>query len=635
MPRVGVRIRWLVLALASSVLLVGTGLGVVRWRKSHHRANSLAQGYAAYEHGDWAAAETIARGELRKNRDDPDALRLLSRALFRQLRDQPATAISEKLARDGMTAEDYLLLGQSCVRSQNVDLAIKLWQKAEQLEPKRVESRVALEQAYFRLDRLSEARKEADFLLALPGSEALAELMRGQICVQQSDPTGASEALVSALDHTNQWLSLVDPVGVEKQAARSLLETGQAARARELLLRSTLSGRDPETYWLLSRCDLQESIPSEPSIAAQSLSYRKSHPLEPEPAPYVGEARCASCHAEIFQDQHHSRHARTFFRKDRLPPVPFPEKPVSDPSNPRVAHAFQKSADSVEVRTGIDGQVFRTIVDYAFGSGDRGLTLVGHDPDGQSIECRLSFYPDPVGWDVTSGQSLALGQPPASYRGRTLSVDQLRNCVECHVTNPRSILTGSGPESSDRAIGCERCHGPGRHHVKVVSSQGFSSYPDVDLAIARPALASGAAIIGLCAQCHSPRRNSDALEAESPSAIRFQATTLTRSRCYIESGMKLDCVTCHNPHRDAETSLRWYESRCQQCHSPAGKTAKRSGATASGSVEGRSTSCPVQPARDCIACHMPKRETTIAHTPFTDHFIRVHREREVEGKSRP
>jgi hypothetical protein len=167
-------------------------------------------------------------------------------------------------------------------------------------------------------------------LLAVPGREALAELMRGQICVQQSDPTGASEALVRALDHANQWLFLVDPAGVEKQAARCLLETGQAGRARELLLRSTVSDRDPETCWLLSRCDLQESIPSEPSIAVQSLSYRKSHPLESEPAPYVGEARCASCHAEIFQDQHHSRHARTFFRKDRLPPVPFPEKPIPE-----------------------------------------------------------------------------------------------------------------------------------------------------------------------------------------------------------------------------------------------------------------------------------------------------------------
>jgi tetratricopeptide (TPR) repeat protein len=617
------------------MVLGGVAIGVVWWAKSHHRAGSLGQGHAAYDQGDWAAAERIARGLLRNNRDDPDALRMLSRALFRQLRDQPATAISEKLARDRMTAEDYLLLGQSCVRSQNVDLAIKLWQKAARLDPEHVETRVALEQVFFRLDRLSEAKQEADFLLTMPGREALAELMRGQICVLQSDPAGASEALVRALDHPTQWLSMVDPARVGKQAARCLLQTGQAARARERLLESAAGARDPETCWLLTRCDLQQSIPSEPSILPQSLSYRKSHPLEPEPAPYVGEARCAGCHAEIFQDQHQSRHARTFFRNDRLPPVPFPQQPLPDPSNPRVVHAFQKSADGVEVRTRIDGQVYRTIVDYAFGSGDRGLTLVGHDHNFRSLECRLSFYPDPVGWDVTSGQSLAPDQPLAAYPGRPLSVDQVRNCMECHVTNPRSILTGTGPESSDRAIGCESCHGPGRHHVKVVTSNDFASYHDTDLAIARPGLASGAAIIGLCAQCHSPRRNGIALDAESPDAIRFQGTTLTRSRCYIESAMKLNCLTCHNPHRDAETTLLWYESRCLQCHSLADATVKHADGTSSGSEGGRPKSCPVQPARGCIACHMPKRETRIAHTPFTDHFIRVHREREVEANRRP
>jgi hypothetical protein len=45
------------------------------------------------------------------------------------------------------------------------------------------------------------------------------------------------------------------------------------------------------------------------------------------------------------------------------------------------------------VDTRVDGQVYQTIVDYAFGSGDRGLTMVGHDPEGRSLEYRLSYYP--------------------------------------------------------------------------------------------------------------------------------------------------------------------------------------------------------------------------------------------------
>ena len=287
MPPVGVRNRWLVVAFACSVILAGVALGVAWWGKSLDRAGPLALGRAAYDRGDWAAAERIAREQLKKYRNDPDVLRLLSRALFRQSRDQPAVAISESLARDTMTTEDYFLLGQSCVRSQKVDLAIKLWQKAAQLDPDHVESRVALEQAFFRLDRLSEAEKEANALVALPGREALAELMRGQIRVQQSDTAGAAEFLVRAWIARTQWQAMVDPVGVRKQAARALLQMGQAARAREHLVRVTDSARDSETCWLLARCDLQESVPSEPAVAAQSLSYRESHPLEPEPRPML------------------------------------------------------------------------------------------------------------------------------------------------------------------------------------------------------------------------------------------------------------------------------------------------------------------------------------------------------------
>jgi hypothetical protein len=33
--------------------------------------------------------------------------------------------------------------------------------------------------------------------------------------------------------------------------------------------------------------------------------------------------------------------------------------------------------------------------------------------------------------------------------------------------------------------------------------------------------------------------------------------------------------------------------------------------------------CPVQPKNGCIDCHMPKVQTPVAHTRFTDHFIRV------------
>ena len=53
----------------------------------------------------------------------------------------------------------------------------------------------------------------------------------------------------------------------------------------------------------------------------------------------------------------------------------------------------------------------RTIVDHAFGTGDRGLDLVGHNEKNHLFESRLSYYSDPGAWDVTSGQAAHPEEP--------------------------------------------------------------------------------------------------------------------------------------------------------------------------------------------------------------------------------
>ncbi len=275
------------------------------------------------------------------------------------------------------------------------------------------------------------------------------------------------------------------------------------------------------------------------------------------------------------------------------------------------------------MKTQSSGRVYRTIIDYALGSGDRGLTLVGHDPSGRALEYRLSFYPDRVGWDVTTGQATEGDLPAERYAGRPMAVDEVRTCLNCHNTNAHAVLTKTGPESFDHAIGCERCHGPGGNHVLAVSgkSVGEDYAGGVDLAIARPAAAQGAAVVGLCAMpCLSNRECGPRPDAAA--SVRFQASTLVKSRCYTQSGQKLDCVTCHDPHQGAETSPKWYESRCIACHSSAGtggRHADRPDAV-------HAMSCPVSPSRGCIDCHMPRRASMTAHTTFADHFIRIHPE---------
>jgi hypothetical protein len=415
----------------------------------------------------------------------------------------------------------------------------------------------------------------------------------------------------------HEWHESDEPAQVRRRLARCYLETSRPALARKLLETLPNASGDPELSWLFTRCDLQEKLASDPIVMEQALAYRKAHPIEPEPSPYLGETRCIPCHSKTFRDQHESRHARTYVHKDQFSTIPFPVRPISDPGDPRFTHAYHKTADSVEVQTQAEKQVFRAVVDYVFGSGDRGLTPVVRDAEGRYFEARMSYYHDPVGWDVTSGHPVQPDLPPALYQGLPLSLDEVRRCMDCHNTHPQSILTTTGPESHDIAIGCERCHGPGANHQLAVTGKS------ADLAIGRPSLAGAPAIIALCGECHSPRSKDQKPSPGSPASARFPGATLPWSRCYSESDGALDCTTCHDPHKNAEKSPAWYESRCLECHAATSSSAKRR--APAGPERQDHLSCPVQPENGCITCHMPKVKTPVVHTQFTDHFIRVHR----------
>ncbi|NOS61393.1 hypothetical protein HA469_19770, partial [Acinetobacter baumannii] len=77
-----------------------------------------------------------------------------------------------------------------------------------------------------------------------------------------------------------------------------------------------------------------------------------------------------------------------------------------------------------------------------------------------------------------------------------LEGDGVRRCLFCHTTNFRAALDQAGPEAADLAIGCEKCHGPGDHHVAAVEA-GFP-----DPAIVNPGRLPGPAVNKTCGECH-------------------------------------------------------------------------------------------------------------------------------------
>lgn len=252
------------------------------------------------------------------------------------------------------------------------------------------------------------------------------------------------------------------------------------------------------------------------------------------------------------------------------------------------------------------------VVNYAFGSGDRGVTLVGRDLAGRARELRFSYYSDGSAWDVTPGHK---SKSPAGedLLGQVLTNEDFEACFYCHTTVARSAREQTGPESVDRGIGCERCHGPGGNHLRSVTLR----FPD--LAIANPGHDTGQQVVILCGQCHSPLRK--VVVRSDPLAVRFPATNLTWSRCYSESGGAFDCVTCHNPHKNAEKTAAFYEARCLSCHS---NSAASPSHLRGGVDKAHQTVCSVSPSGGCLPCHMPTVKNAMPHSTFTDHNIRIH-----------
>ena len=620
MPNFGARGRWVgIIAIATVLAAVG-----LRWAWIRTSADILELGLRAYARGEWKEARRLAQVRLKTSANDPAALRLMARASVRMGRTSAALAIFNRLGSEAMLPDDRYLLGLALKDNGDHVGAVQVWEQARAADPKHPETLFELTRAHIAAGQLLAAAETARILAVCPGWEARAEALLGAIQLELNDPTGAITLWQRALERGMKELKSTSmPAVLHKEIARALLQAGRPAEARVHLQRVLAEEPTSECFWLLSRAYLQErTIPDAHAAWKQAGSFRDDNPLMPEPAQFTGSLACAECHRANFQPQQGSRHARTFFRASELGKLDLPAGTFFEPGQPKVSHMLRRTDGSrLEQETHAGAQVFHAVIEYAFGSADRGLTLVGRDDHGQERELRLSHYraaPHSL-WDVTSGHPVHPSDL-AENLGQPLTADAVRGCFLCHVTNRWAVLEGDGPGASDHGIGCEKCHGPGGNHLLAVAAK----FPD--LAIARPSMASGAPIVNLCAQCHSPLGT--AVSRDNPAAVRFQATTLTWSRCYTESNDALDCVTCHDPHRNVYKSLEHYESKCLACHA-AGRAAgalAAKGRTPRLAETAKRAICPVNSTEGCVGCHMPAVKDVVPHSTFTDHFIRVHRD---------
>src|SRR5262249_10285529 len=151
--------------------------------------------------------------------------------------------------------------------------------------------------------------------------------------------------------------------------ARTFLRAGRPAEARATLEAIRDRRAESEAAWLLSRTYLQEGDrPRAEAALARAGSYRRDHPLEEEPGPYVGEARCQPCPPTIFRASLASRHSRPYSRGEQLRALPRPDRPLADPSDPRVTHTIKDVDGGLLDETRAGATVLRSVIEYAFGT---------------------------------------------------------------------------------------------------------------------------------------------------------------------------------------------------------------------------------------------------------------------------
>ena len=249
------------------------------------------------------------------------------------------------------------------------------------------------------------------------------------------------------------------------------------------------------------------------------------------------------------------------------------------------------------------------------------------------FQAPLSFYSKAQRWELSPGYEIL----NAGFNRPVLP-----GCISCHSGRPNPLPEGNGHFASqpfsELAIGCENCHGPGLAHV-TAEQMGQAEYEGKGGSIVNPAKLTPVLANDICMSCHQigdvrvlkPGKNFQSFRPgsalddtmsillvppnrESPPQqdLLEHYYSMTLSKCYRDSGQRLSCISCHNPHVELSRleAPAYFRKKCLMCHTEKSCTVP---------LQARDQQ---QPADDCASCHMKKRTVReISHSSITNHRI--------------
>ena len=409
------------------------------------------------------------------------------------------------------------------------------------------------------------------------------------------------------------------------EARVSVMKSSSGTRERPMRAIAASAASIASALLLLMTCaGLQGKLPETTASADQSSL---------QGAGYVGSRACFKCHPSIYE---------SFLRTDmgrsmsEITPLLLEKMPtLASIFNPRLNRHFEIAARDgklyqSEYETATDGkEIFRETheVDWIIGSGANGSgAVVRHDD--YLFEAPLSFYAKTRSWDLSPGYE---------FGDYGFNRPILPGCIVCHSGQPEPLLAENGrfrnPPFMELAIGCENCHGPGQSHVAAAQMGSPIG------SITNPAKLSPWLADNICMSCHQTgdarvlqagkiyrdfRLGTELDDTLSIFLVPFSRESAPKddllehylsmrlSKCYLKSGGRLGCISCHDPHvqPSQQEAPAYFRTKCLACHTE------------------KSCAVPLSlrqhktPPDDCAGCHMPKRDVAvISHSVLTNHRI--------------
>jgi predicted CXXCH cytochrome family protein len=359
-----------------------------------------------------------------------------------------------------------------------------------------------------------------------------------------------------------------------------------------------------------------------PRVAALSPATAAEQVPVAGTAHYVGSAACRDCHTDIYDRWKKTRMANVV-----QDPHAHPEVIIPDFSKPDPLLTFTK--DDIAL---VYGSKWK----------QRYFKQVGDD-----------YFVFPAQWDVThklwrpyfvknGSDWWAPLYPPDNMQRPTGPL-----CDGCHSVN-YDIATKKVTEWN---VGCEKCHGPGSDHVEHRGKPNAEHQGPPD--IINPAKLGYVQATDTCIQCHSQGRPltnpiqgkyydwpvgfhmgktlADFWRLEDhrlgeTSFTHFPDGTAHKNRMqgndFVQSLMYtrgVTCTSCHDPHgtKNDAMLINPVTEICSTCHGPNTQNGPHAP-----TLEAHTHHAPGSAGSQCVACHMPKIEQTIADVNVRAHTFR-------------